>query len=548
MVWLSTAELHEAGGVDLWPQYQQLIAQLRLQQPAATSAAAPAASSPLPASSSVASELKSAAWDHLHSGHWSDVALVWRTLYERAALADVILLCGDFVDSTVQVLDSTQVVAALRSLDLALMMGSQDSAVTATAHAIVAFLESLDRGCSNKVASVAPTPTESSLPRKRASADNDTLENASACRGSAKSKTTQTADAASTSNVAPAAATSASVHPSRLPCPPVLPSSPFARPLPRLTLPSLQSFQRACMSARTPTIICGAMDDWPAIRAPTAASTDAASSSTSPSADDHRWSNLRYLQRVCGRRTVPVELGAHYMRDEWSQQLMTVDEFLEKHILSSSSESKQDAASSSPASSEASDASAVSSSPLSPAPVGYLAQHRLFDQVPALRNDIRVPDYCLMQMPGDDSDDPVPPQLHAWFGPCGTISPLHFDPAHNLLAQVVGSKYVRLYAEELTGSLYPNAGALSNTSQIDVERMDAERFPKATNLPYWEGILQGENETPRVRPVLFVALAAHCVFCLFLVCSAGELLYIPPRCWHYIRSLSLSFSVSFWWG
>ena len=30
--------------------------------------------------------------------------------------------------------------------------------------------------------------------------------------------------------------------------------------------------------------------------------------------------------------------------------------------------------------------------------------------------------------------------------------------------------------------------------------------------------------------------------------SPGDCLYIPRHCWHYVRSLSPSFSVSFWWG
>ena len=59
---------------------------------------------------------------------------------------------------------------------------------------------------------------------------------------------------------------------------------------------------------------------------------------------------------------------------------------------------------------------------------GYLAQHNLFDQITPLRDDIVVPDYCAL---GEG-------RLHvinAWFGPAGTVSPLHTDPHHNLFVQ-----------------------------------------------------------------------------------------------------------------
>lgn len=56
-----------------------------------------------------------------------------------------------------------------------------------------------------------------------------------------------------------------------------------------------------------------------------------------------------------------------------------------------------------------------------------------------------------------------------------------------------------------------------NTSQVDVEHPDLEEFPEFAKAPFWECLL-----------------------------TRGDVLYIPPQCWHFVRSLSVSFSVSFW--
>uniref|UniRef100_A0A131YSE0 Lysine-specific demethylase 8 n=1 Tax=Rhipicephalus appendiculatus TaxID=34631 RepID=A0A131YSE0_RHIAP len=85
--------------------------------------------------------------------------------------------------------------------------------------------------------------------------------------------------------------------------------------------------------------------------------------------------------------------------------------------------------------------------------------------------------------------------------------------------QVFGEKYIRLYEKSQTGFLYPyEERLLENTSQVDVENPDHEKFPLFKTAQYTECVL---------RP--------------------GEMLFIPPKCWHFVRSLSPSLSVSFWW-
>jgi lysine-specific demethylase 8 len=103
------------------------------------------------------------------------------------------------------------------------------------------------------------------------------------------------------------------------------------------------------------------------------------------------------------------------------------------------------------------------------------------------------------------------------FGPGGTVSPLHNDPYHNLLCQVVGSKYLRLYGAAHTDRLYAREGPVCNNSYIDLDSVDGGRHPLFEGAP-----------------------------CSQCVLRAGEMLYIPRHHWHYVRSLEMSFSVSFW--
>lgn len=231
-------------------------------------------------------------------------------------------------------------------------------------------------------------------------------------------------------------------------------------PLPSVHCPPLDKFLLHYMTAGVPVKLLGVVDHWPAL---------------------NLW-NIPYLRQIAGARIVPVEVGARYTDLTWSQALMTLDDYLTTYVTHHTPST----------------------------PIGYLAQHQLLDQVPQLQDDILVPDYCHL---GED-----PPRLHAWLGPRGTVSPLHHDPDHNILVQVMGYKYIRLYGEEQSGLVYPHADPLlANTSQADVEG-PLEEWPLLQRAQYHD-----------------------------LVLGPGEALYIPPRCWHYVRSLSTSFSVSFWW-
>lgn len=71
----------------------------------------------------------------------------------------------------------------------------------------------------------------------------------------------------------------------------------------------------------------------------------------------------------------------------------------------------------------------------------------MWSQVPELMSDICEPEYCCLSDNLDEGVAVDETDINAWFGPKGTVSPLHHDPKHNLLAQVcISNACVTLYA------------------------------------------------------------------------------------------------------
>lgn len=237
-----------------------------------------------------------------------------------------------------------------------------------------------------------------------------------------------------------------------------------------LVQPAIHEFKQNYFDQSKPLILAECMKQWPALS---------------------KWIQPAYLLNICRNRTVPIEIGKNYTNENWSQDLIKFEDFFRRQFTNQN------------------DLNNASKK------IEYLAQHNLFDQIPALRNDIITPEYCCIS----NNDDEIDIDIKAWLGPEGTISPMHIDEKHNLLCQVFGSKRIILAAPKDSDNLYPFEGdMLKNTSQIDAENVDVDRFPLSKNVE-------------------FFTMTLH----------KGEMLYIPPKWWHFVRSLSKSFSVSFWW-
>lgn len=100
-----------------------------------------------------------------------------------------------------------------------------------------------------------------------------------------------------------------------------------------------------------------------------------------------------------------------------------------------------------------------------------------------------------------------------WFGPAGTITPLHHDLTNNFMAQVYGRKRVKIVSAPHLPFVYND---LHCFSAVDAEAPDPTQHPAYQQAR-----------------VLEVDL------------GPGDLLFLPVGCWHHVRGLDISITMSF---
>ncbi|MES2790107.1 MAG: cupin-like domain-containing protein [Planctomycetota bacterium] len=117
---------------------------------------------------------------------------------------------------------------------------------------------------------------------------------------------------------------------------------------------------------------------------------------------------------------------------------------------------------------------------------------------------IQIPEYL---------DGNSPQKGFFWFGPQGTITPMHHDLTNNFMAQVYGRKLVRLVPSFELPHVYNDHHVYS---RVDAGHVDLQRFPRFSK-------------------------------CRVIDCEIGpgDLLFVPIGWWHYVEGLEISMTIAF---
>lgn len=111
--------------------------------------------------------------------------------------------------------------------------------------------------------------------------------------------------------------------------------------------------------------------------------------------------------------------------------------------------------------------------------------------------------------------EPDPDRSHAflWYGPAGTVTPLHHDNCNVLFSQVIGSKHFILIPALEIHRMYNEVAVYSDVDPLDP---DLDEFPLFADAQQ-----------------------------LHVDVGPGDTLFIPAGWWHHVQSLEPSISISF---
>lgn len=139
----------------------------------------------------------------------------------------------------------------------------------------------------------------------------------------------------------------------------------------------------------------------------------------------------------------------------------------------------------------------------------YLVANNYFFKRPAVRKlmeDIEAfPEYLDPQQSDGNT--------FFWFGPAGTITPLHHDTINIFMAQVSGRKRVKLIPSFESEFVYNDVCVYS---RVDCENPDYALWPKFREATVTDVILE-----------------------------PGEVLFLPVGWWHHVRAIEVSLTISF---
>lgn len=218
------------------------------------------------------------------------------------------------------------------------------------------------------------------------------------------------------------------------------------------------------------------------------------------------WHIPGHLSQKYGKVEVPVEVGGDYMSVKTKHIRVPFDKALKKLYA-------LEEGNSSPSSRN----------------IGrlhyYVAQHPL-EEFPGVMDELEIPSLCMLTGRGGVQRSSL------WIGSAVTSSPCHFDPFHNVLVQIYGSKSVLLFAPDSSAMLKPCSSPQANTSSISFKDLQLRRIHNGIDIAL-----------KAFDPLIHIPAHQSC----YAELNAGDALFIPIRWWHFCKAMSNNASVNFWW-